>query len=424
MYSVIIVDDEEILREGLVNLVDWKTMGFEVAGQFEDGQDAVEFLKRCPVDVVLTDVKMTYMSGLDLSEYIVENRLPAKIVLISGYKEFDDAYRAVQLNITEFLLKPVSLDDIRQVFSRVRCLLDEERERSQKQQKMAQKLDRLVAYTTKQFVTNLALGGYRTEEEIARSLETLGLPLAGRRCAMVSIVLEGFHLFNQNEWEYGEDALYTAVCNFLQLDAEALSFYPSYGMDGRIQALAVYHMEGDEAEFLETFRRQGEKIAADIREMLGLQGRRPLPGASGNPAQQLSALVDVVKLGARENGKVEAVDAQGIALAGIMGLLLRRAVRIVPVVFQHNSLGGPKPIAHHAAQSRGRPRAVGQCDRFVQKRRSQAQPSLGKQGERNDGYLGLHERPRLGKHLLRRRSGHLHARQTLCTGGKSRKAPR
>ena len=160
------------------------------------------------------------------------------------------------------------------------------------------------------------------------------------------------------------------------------------------------------------------------REMLGLQGRRPLPGASGNPAQQLSALVDVVKLGARENGKVEAVDAQGIALAGIMGLLLRRAVRIVPVVFQHNSLGGPKPIAHHAAQSRGRPRAVGQCDRLVQKRRSQDQPSLGKQGERNDGYLCLHERPRLGKHLLRRRSGHLHARQTLCTGGKSRKAPR
>lgn len=158
------------------------------------------------------------------------------------------------------------------------------------------------------------------------------------------------------------------------------------------------------------------------REVLGLQGRRPLPGASGNPAQQLSALVDVVKLGARENGKVEAVDAQGIALAGIMGLLLRRAVRIVPVVFQHNSLGGPKPIAHHAAQSRGRPRAVGQCDRFVQKRRSQAQPSLGKQGERNDGYLGLHERSRLGKHLLRRRSGSLHARQTLCTGGKSRKA--
>ena len=135
-------------------------------------------------------------------------------------------------------------------------------------------------------------------------------------------------------------------------------------------------------------------------------------------------LVDVVKLGARENGKVEAVDAQGIALAGIMGSLLRRAMRIVPVVFQHNSLSGPKPIAHHAAQSRGRPRTIGQCDRFVQKRRSQAQPSLGKQGERNDGYLGLHERPRLGKHLLRRRSGHLHARQTLCTGGKSRKAPR
>lgn len=160
------------------------------------------------------------------------------------------------------------------------------------------------------------------------------------------------------------------------------------------------------------------------REMLGLQDRRPLPGASGNPAQQLSALVDVVKLGARENGKVEAVDAQGIALAGIMGSLLRRAMRIVPVVFQHNSLGGPKPIAHHAAQSRGHPRAVGQCDWFVQKRRSQAQPSLGKQGERNDGYLGLHERPRLGKHLLRRRSGHLHARQTLCTGGKSRKVPR
>ena len=176
MYSVIIVDDEEILREGLVNLVDWKTMGFEVAGQFEDGQDAVEFLKRCPVDVVLTDVKMTYMSGLDLSEYIVENRLPAKIVLISGYKEFDDAYRAVQLNITEFLLKPVSLDDIRQVFSRVGAFWTRQGGRSRNSRRWRKARPSGGLYH--QAVCDQSGAGRIPDRGgVARSLETLGLRL-------------------------------------------------------------------------------------------------------------------------------------------------------------------------------------------------------------------------------------------------------
>jgi len=87
-YKLLIVDDEEIIRESLVNFVAWEAMGFEVVEKLEDGREAIEYILRMPVDVVLTDIKMTFVSGLELAKYIHEFNPGIKVVIISGYKDF------------------------------------------------------------------------------------------------------------------------------------------------------------------------------------------------------------------------------------------------------------------------------------------------------------------------------------------------
>ena len=103
MYKIIIADDEKFIQEGLVNLIDWKSLGFEIAGVFEDGADVIEYLNTMPVDVVLTDIKMKHISGIVTAKYIYENEIPCKVVFISGYKEFDLVLQAIKYGVEDYI---------------------------------------------------------------------------------------------------------------------------------------------------------------------------------------------------------------------------------------------------------------------------------------------------------------------------------
>jgi two-component system, response regulator YesN len=124
MYRLIIVDDEEIIRNGLAGNVDWPSMGFDIHGLFEDGKDAIEFLSRHPVDVVLTDVRMYEVSGLELAQHISEHFPQTVVIILSGYREFEYAQNAIKYGVFDYLLKPVEKSQILDVFSRVRNALD------------------------------------------------------------------------------------------------------------------------------------------------------------------------------------------------------------------------------------------------------------------------------------------------------------
>lgn len=127
MYQFIIVDDEEIIRSGLAKYFDWPSIGFEPIGQFEDGKDAIEYLQKNSVDAVLTDVKMYEISGIQLAKYVFEHCPQTKVIILSGYKEFDFAKEAMSYGVCDYILKPVNREEIRSVFLRVRDILDKER---------------------------------------------------------------------------------------------------------------------------------------------------------------------------------------------------------------------------------------------------------------------------------------------------------
>ncbi|WP_035346960.1 response regulator [Alkalihalobacillus hemicellulosilyticus] len=111
MIKMLIVDDEPIICQGLATTIEWDTLGIDLIGMAHDGQEALPFLER-GVDLILTDVCMEEMDGLELSKYVCEHFPSTKIVMISGYDEFQYARQAIRLGVEDYLLKPVNIDEL------------------------------------------------------------------------------------------------------------------------------------------------------------------------------------------------------------------------------------------------------------------------------------------------------------------------
>ena len=108
MYKILLVDDEILVRDAIRENIDWKSLDCELVGDCENGRQAVEFVQSHKVDVVLTDICMPYMDGMELSEFLHDNYPDILIVIFSGFGEFEYAKKAIRYNVSEYMLKPVT----------------------------------------------------------------------------------------------------------------------------------------------------------------------------------------------------------------------------------------------------------------------------------------------------------------------------
>ena len=106
MLKVFLAEDEVIIREALRDSIPWEQHGFIFAGEASDGEMALEMVRTLKPDVVITDIRMPFMDGLTFSRYVSEELPDTKIIIISGYDDFEYARQAVELHADRFLLKP------------------------------------------------------------------------------------------------------------------------------------------------------------------------------------------------------------------------------------------------------------------------------------------------------------------------------
>lgn len=126
MYNVVIAEDNRAIREGLRLFFEDKISGYNVLECFSDGKDTIEYIEEnfsC-VDVVLTDIKMTNQTGLDIARFIKENNLDIVVVLLSAYQDFEFAREAISANVYGYLLKPVRFEKLKETFDEIRGKLD------------------------------------------------------------------------------------------------------------------------------------------------------------------------------------------------------------------------------------------------------------------------------------------------------------
>lgn len=131
MYRVVLVDDEVFIREGLKLLIDWKGCGYEICGEANNGEDALRVIEREQPDVVVTDVRMPVMDGLELIRCVTSNQLiNPKFIVISGHSEFNYAQQAIKYGVCDFILKPISKKEFERALERISFLLDSQKEQS------------------------------------------------------------------------------------------------------------------------------------------------------------------------------------------------------------------------------------------------------------------------------------------------------
>ena len=112
MIKVFLVEDEYAIREGIKKSVDWEKNGFELVGEAGDGEMAFPKILKTKPDILITDIRMPFMDGLELATLVKKELPDIKIVVLSGYDDFNYAKQAISIGVEEYILKPVSGENL------------------------------------------------------------------------------------------------------------------------------------------------------------------------------------------------------------------------------------------------------------------------------------------------------------------------
>ncbi len=188
MFKVIIVDDEEEVRKGIINKIDWHKYNFEVAGEAENGREAADLLEDNIPDAVITDITMPVMDGLELAAHIQEHFPTVKTVILTGYNEFSFAQQAIKYAVVDYLLKPVHPNDIDKLMKKLQAGIENEIRQKEDVELLRRHYAESLPILKENFLT-LLVTGKPDMAEAERKIARLNIRLKGTRylCAVICI---------------------------------------------------------------------------------------------------------------------------------------------------------------------------------------------------------------------------------------------
>ncbi len=176
LYSFVVVDDEPEIREGIRDTIPWEDLGFRFAGACSNGNEALELVERDAPDVLMTDINMPFMDGLALSERLSTLAPATKVLIISGYDDFEYARRALKLQVYDYIVKPITPSEFKAVLKKLREQLDQERMAQYDIEKIKQQLTESLPILRERFLNQLITGKFKGNS-VAERIDYFNLPL-------------------------------------------------------------------------------------------------------------------------------------------------------------------------------------------------------------------------------------------------------
>lgn len=231
MYKLIIVDDEEEIRRGLRFFIEASKQEYEIAGEFDDGNEAIEFLNENYVELVITDVKMNSVSGIDVMKFIYEAKLPTKVIVISGYKKFDYSTAAIEYKARFYMSKPTDYDDLVNAFR----IITEEIKAEKEEKAQNELIRKQFLYFKNEFLKKIFQNNL-TEDEFKKKLEIVGASDNFKSCrfAIVSMRIASYEEYYAENITINGDFADEKIINAV------LSFFKDYSLD----ACCVHSIRG------------------------------------------------------------------------------------------------------------------------------------------------------------------------------------
>lgn len=157
MYKILIVDDEEIEREGMAEFIDWASFDVELQGTAQNGVEALEMIERKQPDIVLTDIKMPVMDGIELIRQVKERFPQIHFIVLSGYGEYEFTSQAMEQGIRHYLLKPCDEEQIERVLNKVKQEIEKEKKRYLQECSYYKAVEQLLPKAKKQIFREMLL---------------------------------------------------------------------------------------------------------------------------------------------------------------------------------------------------------------------------------------------------------------------------
>ncbi|GJM76644.1 hypothetical protein HMSSN036_88600 [Paenibacillus macerans] len=158
MWKIVIIDDERQVLQGMKRAIPWEQLGAQWVGEALNGEEGLNVVRATEPDIVITDLYMPSMSGIDMIEQLRKEGYPGKFVIFSGYSDFEHARQALRFNVSDYVSKPISVPTLKTILSKVIGELAREREQQQKQGEMEQKLSLYEPFVEKEWVRSAAAG--------------------------------------------------------------------------------------------------------------------------------------------------------------------------------------------------------------------------------------------------------------------------
>ena len=176
MYSVFLVEDEIVIRDGLKASFPWEEYGFAYVGDAADGEMALPLIRQTKPDVLITDIRMPFMDGISLSRMIKKELPNTRVIIISGFDDFSYAQEAINIGVDNYILKPITKDKLGDVMSEARNKLDKENERDKYLEQFKAESQEYEQFARVKFFNQMVSGAMSVSEVYEKSAE-LGLAL-------------------------------------------------------------------------------------------------------------------------------------------------------------------------------------------------------------------------------------------------------
>ncbi len=249
-FTLLFVDDEENVIQTIIRKIDWESIGFEVLGLAGNGVKGLEMIEELQPDVVMSDIRMPYMDGIEMTKEIRQNWPEMKILFFTGFDEFEFAREAVHLEVEEYILKPIRAVELTEIFTRLHEKMTQEYEEKRNLESMIQNFQSVLPQLQADFCTDL-IEGKIPEKELEQQMFDYRISLEGPLYSCIVI--------HTSSHQLTEGLSYMLVSSYTQKLARERLKERFHAMDflyqGNLVFIVQLNQEGDLSELTEECNR-------------------------------------------------------------------------------------------------------------------------------------------------------------------------
>ncbi|KAB1435838.1 response regulator [Candidatus Galacturonibacter soehngenii] len=261
MYKVLLVDDEALIREAISENIKWEEHGFEFLGACENGKEAIDRINQEVPDLLITDICMPYVDGMELTKYVYETYPLTKVIIISGYDEFEYAKTAVKYKVLEYVLKPITAFELTELLDKIKTDFDKESLKNKNLKKIREAYMSNLPVLKGRFLNSLMQGNL-LPEDIKKKSEDYGVDLSGRYFATAMIQGDDLEEYLKRHHNIKEDLVLFSIYNITEEIVSKAKCGVTF-QNGEDKTIVIFQSDKEEG-----FRSRVFDICTQIRSAL------------------------------------------------------------------------------------------------------------------------------------------------------------